>query len=171
MQKSHPSPHEHILHEKGGSGRIRAQHCHLGGQEASWGCSAGRLQHSAMVKARLRTQAIIAVQLLSLAWLFVTPWTAARQASLSFPISWSLLKLMSIELVVPDNHLVLCYLLLLLPSIFPSIRVFSSSSHQVARILELRLCISPCIEYSGLISFRIDWFNLLVVQGALKSLL
>ena len=168
MQKSHPSPHEHILHEKGGSGRIRAQHCHLGGQEASWGRSAGRLQHSAMVKARLRTQAIIAVQLLSLAWLFVTPWTAARQASLSFPISWSLLKLMSIELVVPDNHLVLCYLLLLLPSIFPSIRVFSNES--VLRIRwpmywSFSFSISPSNEYSVLISLGWTGWNSFQSKG------
>ena len=101
-------------------------------------------------------------------------WTAAHQASLSFTISWSLLKLISIESVVPSNHLILCRPLLLLPSIFPSIRVFSS---------ELALCIwwpkywsfsfsiSPSNECSGLISFRIDWFDLLAVQGTLKSLL
>ena len=101
-------------------------------------------------------------------------WTAACQASLSFTISWSLLKLMSIESVMPSNHLILCHPLLLLPSIFPSIRVFSK---------ELALCIrwpkywsfsfsiSPSSDYLGLISFRIDWFDLLAVQGTLKSLL
>ena len=106
--------------------------------------------------------------------IFVTPWTTPHQASLSFPISWSLLKLMSIELVMPSSHLTLCHPLLLLPSIFPSIRVLSN---------ELALCIrkpkywsfsfsiSPSNEYSGLISFRSDWFDLLAVQGTSKSLL
>ena len=104
----------------------------------------------------------------------MTPWTAALQASLSFTISRSLLKLMSIEFVMPSNHLILCRPLLLLPSIFPSIRVFSNES-----VLHIRwskywtfsFSISPFNEYSGLISFRIDWFNLLAVQGTLKSLL
>ena len=104
----------------------------------------------------------------------VTPWTAARQASLSITNSWSLLKLMSIELVMPSNHLILCHPLLLLPSVFPSIRVFSNES-----VLHIRwpkywsfsFSISPSNEYSGLISFRIGWFDLLAVQGTLKSLL
>ena len=111
-------------------------------------------------------------QSLSRAQLLVTPWTAARQASLSFSISRSLLKLMSIELVMPSNHLILYHPLLLLPSIFPSIRVFSSES-----ILHIRWpkywsfsIISPSNEYSGLIFFRIDSFILLSVQGTLKSL-
>ena len=106
--------------------------------------------------------------------LFVTPWTAAHQASLSITISQNLLKLMSIESVMPSNHLILCRPLLLPPSIFPSIRVFSN---------ELVLCIrwpkywsfsfniSPSSEYSGLISFRMDWLDLLTVPGTLKSLL
>ena len=110
---------------------------------------------------------------LSCVWLFVTPWTAAHQASLSIINSQSLLKLLSIELVMPSNHLILCCLLLLLPSIFPSIRVFSSES-----VLHIRwpnywsfsFCISPSNEYSGLISFRIDWLDLLEVQRTLKSL-
>ena len=116
------------------------------------------------------------VQSLSRVHLFATPWTAAPQASLSITNSLSLLKPMSIESVMPSNHLILCRPrpLLLLPSIFPSIRVFSS---------ELALCIrwpkhwsfsfsiSPSSEYSGLISFRIDWFDRLAVQGTLKSLL
>ena len=112
------------------------------------------------------------VQLLSHVWLFETPWTTAHQASLSFTISWSLLKLMSIELVMPSNHLILCRPLLLPPSIFPSIRVFSNES-----VLRIRwpknwnFSIHPSTEYSGLISFRIDWLDLLVVQGSLKSLL
>ena len=104
----------------------------------------------------------------------VTPWTAARQASLSITNSWSLLKLMSIELVMPSNHLILCHPLLLLPSVFPSIRVFSNES-----VLHIRwpkywsfsFSISPSNEYSGLISFRIGWFDLLAVQGTLRSLL
>ena len=115
---------------------------------------------------------VVIVQLLNHVWLFATPWTITHQASLSFTISWSLLKLMSTESVVPFNHLILCHPILLLPSIFPSIRVFSN---------ELALCIqwpeywsfriSPSNEYSGLISFRIDWFDLLAVQGSLKSFL
>ena len=113
------------------------------------------------------------VQSLSRVGLFATPWTAACQASLSITNSRSLLKLMSIELVMPSNHLIFCHPLLLLPSFFPSIRVFSnvSSSLQVARILSFSFRISPSNEYSRLISFRIDWLDLLAVQGTLKSLL
>ena len=114
------------------------------------------------------------MQLLSHVQLFVTPWTAAHQASLSITNAWSLLKLMSIESVMPSNHLILCCPLLLLPSIFPSIRVFSSES-----VLHIRwpkywsfsFSISPSNENSGLISFRMDWLDLLAVQGTLKSLL
>ena len=116
----------------------------------------------------------VAVQLLSCVWLFVTPWTAARQASLSFTISQSLLKLMSIELVMPSNHLILCCPRLLLPSIFPSIRVFSNEPALRVRwpkYWSFNFSISPFHEYSGLISFRMDWFDLLAVQGTLKSLL
>ena len=103
-----------------------------------------------------------------------TPWTAARQASLSITNSWSLLKLMSNVLVKPSNHLILCRPLLLLPSIFPSIRVFSKES--VLHIMwpkywSFSFSISPSNEYSGLISSKMDWFDLLAVQGALKSLL
>ena len=114
------------------------------------------------------------VQLLSHVQLFATPWTAAHQASLSITNSWSLPKLTSIELVMSSNQLILCCPLLLPPSIFPSFRVFSNESgflHQVAKVLELQLQLSPSNEYSGLISFRIDWFDLLVVQGTLKTLL
>ena len=106
--------------------------------------------------------------------LFETSWTAARQASLSFTISWSLLKLMSIESVMSSNHLILWCPLLLLPLIFPSITVFSNESGLHIRWPEYwnsSLSISPYNEYSGLISFRIDWFDLLAVQGMLKSLL
>ena len=105
---------------------------------------------------------------------FATPWSAAHQASLSITNSWSLLKLMSVESVMPSNHLILCHALLLLPSIFPSIRVFSCES-----VLHIRwpkywsfsFSISPSNEYSRLISFRMDWLDLLAVQGTLKSLL
>ena len=95
-------------------------------------------------------------------------------ASLSIIISWSLLKLMSIELVMPSNHLILCHPLLLLPSIFPSIRVFLNEStlhHQVAQVLEFQLQHQSSNEYSGLISFRMNWLDLPAVQGTLKSLL
>ena len=114
------------------------------------------------------------VQSLSCVLLFVTPWTAACQASLSITNSWSLLKPMSIESVMPSNHLILCCPLLLPPSIFPNIRVFSNES--VLRIRwpkywSFSFSISPFNEYSGLISFRMDWLDLLAVQGTLKSLL
>ena len=114
------------------------------------------------------------VQSLSYVGLFLTPWTAALQASLSFGISLSLLKLRSIESVMPSNYLTLCHPLLLLPSIFPSIRVFSNESILCIRWLKywsFSFSISPSNEYSGLISFRMDWFDLLAVQGTLKSLL
>ena len=104
----------------------------------------------------------------------MTPWTAACQASLSITNSWSLLKLMSVTLVMPSNHLILCHPLLLPPSIFPSIRVFFSES--VLRVRwpkywSFSFSISPSNEYSGLISFRIDWLDLVAVQGTLKHLL
>ena len=116
---------------------------------------------------------ISSVQSLSHVWLSATPWTTARQASLSITNFWSLHKLMCIESVMASNHLILHWPLLLLPSILPSIRVFSSES-----VLHIRwpkywsfsFGISPCNEHSGLISFRIDWLNLLAVQGTLKSL-
>ena len=106
--------------------------------------------------------------------LFATPWTTACQASLSITNSWSLLRLMSIELVMPSNHLILCHPLLLLPSIFPSIRVFSNESALHIRwpkYWSFSFNISPSNEHSGLISFWIDWLDLLAVQGTLKSLL
>ena len=110
------------------------------------------------------------VQSLSRVQLFATPWTTAHQASLSITNSWSLLRLMFIKSVMPSNHLILRHPLLLLPSIFPSIRVFSSES--VLRIRwpkywSFSFSISPSNEYSGLISFRMDWLDLLGVQGAL----
>ena len=114
----------------------------------------------------------VIVQLLSRVRLLVTSLTAAHWASLSFTISWSLLKLMSFELVMSSNHLILCRPLLVLPSIFPSIRVLSNEL-----VLHIRcpkywsFSISPSNEYSGLISFRTDWLDLLAVQGTLKTLL
>ena len=112
------------------------------------------------------------VQLLSLVWLFATPWTAGHQASLSFTISQNLLKLMSIELVMPSNHLILCGPLLLPPSFFPSIRVFPHESALHTRWTKywsFSFSISPSNEHPGLISFRMDWLDLLAVQGTLKS--
>ena len=117
---------------------------------------------------------VTVIQRLSRVQLFVTPWTAARQAFLSTTMSWSLLKCMSIESVMLSNHLILCCLLVLLPSIFPSIRVFCNES-----VLHVRwpkyesfsFNISPSNEHSGLIFFGMDWFDLLAVQGSLKSLL
>ena len=111
------------------------------------------------------------VQWLSCVWLFVTQWTAAHQDSVFFTISWSLLRFVSIELM-PSNRLILCYSLLLLPSIFPSIKVFSNESALRIRWQKYwSFSISPSTEYLGLTFFRIDWFDLLVVQGTLKSLL
>ena len=115
---------------------------------------------------------VSSVQSLSLVRLFLTPLTAARQASMPITNSWSLLKLMSIESVMPSNHLILFHPLLLLPSIFPSIWIFSNES-----VLRMRwpkywsfsFSISPSNEHPGLISFRMDWLNLLAVQGTLKS--
>ena len=117
---------------------------------------------------------VVAVQLLSRIWLLVMPWTATCQAFPSFTISWSLLKLVSIELMMPFNYPSLCHHLLFLSSIFPSIRVFFNESTLLIRwpkYWSFSLSISPSNEYSGLISFRIDWFDLPAVQGTLKSLL
>ena len=112
------------------------------------------------------------VQLLSHVRLFETQWIVACQASLSFTISWSLLKLVSIEWVMPSNHLIFCHPRLLLPSFFPRIRVFSNESALHIRWTKYwSFSINSSSEYSGLISFRIYWFNLLAVQGTLKSLL
>ena len=122
---------------------------------------------------QVKILSVSSVQSLSHVQLFATPWTAARQASLSITNSQSLLNLMYIESVMLSNHLILCHHLLLLPSVLPSIRVFSSES-----VLHIRwpnywsfsFSISPSNEYSGLISFRIDWFDLLAVEGTFKSL-
>ena len=114
------------------------------------------------------------VQSLSRVQLFATPWTAAHQASLSITNSQSLLKLMSIKSVMPSNHLILCHPLLLLPSIFPNIRVFSNESALCIswpKYWSFSFNISPSNEHLGLISFRMDWLDLLAVQGTLKSIL
>jgi len=115
---------------------------------------------------------VVVVQSLSCVWLYATTWTAAHQASLFFTISQYLLKFIFFESVMLSNHLILFHHLLLLPSIFPSIRVFSNESNLCIR--QPKHCsfsTSPSNEYPGLISFRIDWFDLLAVQGTLKSLL
>ena len=125
------------------------------------------------VKAILHVS-VSSVQLLSRVQLSATPWTAACQASLSITNSWSLLKVMSIESVMPSNHLILCHPLLLLPSVFPSIRVFSNEAVLPIRwpkYWSFNFNISPSHEYLGLISFRIDWFDLLAAQETIKSLL
>ena len=117
---------------------------------------------------------VSSVQLLNRVQLSVTPWSAACQASLSITNSWCLLRLMFIELVMPSNHLILCCPLPFPPSIFPSIRVFSSESVLCIRwpkYWSFSFNISPSKEYSGLISFRMDWLDILAVQGTLKSLL
>ena len=117
---------------------------------------------------------VVINQSLSYVWIFAVPWTAAHQTSLSITISQNWLKLMSMKSVMPSNHLILCHPCLLPPSIFPSIRVFSNES-----VLHIRwpkywsfiFSISPSNEYSGLFSFRMDWLDLLAVQGTLKSIL
>ena len=117
---------------------------------------------------------LVVVQSLSHIWLFVTPWIAACEASLSITISWNLLKLMTIELVMPSNHFIFCHPLLLHPSILPSIRVFSNELALRIRwpkYWSFSFSISPSNEYSGPISFRTDWLDLLAVQGTVKSLL
>ena len=131
------------------------------------------LHLGASVSSSIRGVVILVVQSLSCVWLFATPWTAAHQASLSFTISWSLLKLMSIESVMPSNHRILCCHLLLLPLTFPSTGVFSKESALCIRWPKyccFSFSISPFIEHPGLISFRMDWLDLLAVQGTLKSL-
>ena len=130
------------------------------------------LKHWEVLLFHEEIKSISSVQLGSHVQLFATPWTTGCQDSLSITNSWSLFKLISIELVMPSSHLILCCPLLLLPSIFPSIRVFSKQS-----VLPIRwpkywsFSISPSNECSRLISFRIDWLDLLAVQGTLKSLL
>ena len=123
---------------------------------------------------RIVTVLFSSVQLLSCVQLFATPWAAACQASMSITNSWSLLKLMSIESVMPSKHLILCHPLLLQPSIFSSVRVFFNDSvicFKWPKYWSFSFSISPSNEYSGLISFRMDWLDLLAVQGTLKNLL
>ena len=123
---------------------------------------------------QMTTCTSFSVQLLNRVWFFVTPWTADLQASLSITNSQSWLKLLSIESVMPSNHLILCRPLLFLPSVFPSIRVFLNELAlriRWSKYWSFSFSISLSNEYSGLISFRIDWFGLLAVQGTLKSLL
>ena len=127
-----------------------------------------RVRHDWSNLAHTQTWTFCSVQLLGRVYLFVAPWTPARQASLFFTITRSLLKFMSLESLMLSNHLILCHPLLLLPSIFPSIRVFSC---QVAKVLELQLQHQSFHEYSEWISFKTDWFGLLAAQGTLKSLL
>jgi len=137
-----------------------------------WGPSTGNISFSRQVS--LCSLQFSSTLLLSCVQLFATPWNVAHKASLSITNSWDLLKLMSIESVMLSNHLLLCHPHLLLPSIFPSIRVFSKES-----VLHIRgpkywsfhFSISPSNEYWGLIAFRMDWLDLLVVRGSLKSLL
>ena len=134
-----------------------------------WTQDPGRLQ--SMQSKRIQFSSL---QSLSRVPLFATPWTAARQASLSITNSWSLLILKSIESVMPYNHLILCHHLLLPPSIFPSIRIFSNESvlrNRWPKYWSFSFSISPSHEYSGLISFRMDWLDPLTVQGTPKSLL
>ena len=138
-----------------------------------WHCqwSSGQCLSPAFKTKDSHTRMAVVVQSLSCVQLFATPWTTACQATLSFTISWSLLKLMPIESVMPSNHLIHCHPLLLLPSIFPRIKVFSNESALHIRWpkdLSFSFSISPSNEYSGLISFRIDWFDLLDIQ--VKSL-
>ena len=123
---------------------------------------------------KFKREILSSVQSLSHVWLFVTLWTTVCQASLSITNSWSLLKLMSIKLKMPSNHLIVYHPLLFMPSIFPSIRVFANELAFCIRwpkYWSFSLSISPSNGYSGLISFRIDWFDLLAIQGALRSLL
>ena len=135
--------------------------------------SALSLSHT-YTHAHTRTQRYSEVKSFSRVQLFATPWTTAHQASLSITKSWSLLKLMSIESMMPSNHLILCRALLFPPSIFSSIRVFSNELVLCIRwpkYWSFSFSISPSNEYSGLIPFRMDWFDLHAVQGTLKSLL
>ena len=133
-----------------------------------------KISHYPIPRGTQNTSVLIqfsSVQLLSRVWLFATPWTVARQASLSITNSWRLLKLMSIESVMPSNHIIFCRPILLLPSVFPSIRVFSNESALHIRwpkYWSFSFNTSPSNEHPELISFRMDWLDLLAVQGTLK---
>ena len=158
----------------GGAGSIPGWGAKI--QHASWPKNQNikQNQHCNKFNKNFKNGLLSSVQLLSHVWLFATPWTIACQASLSITNSQSSLKFMSIESVMPSNHLILCRSLLLLPSIFSSIRVFSNESALRIRwpkYWSFSFSISPSNEYSGLISFRMDCLDLLAVQGTLKSLL
>ena len=142
-------------------------------QQPLWPPLTWRNTHSGIIP-KCKFSLFSSVQSLSCVQLFATPWTAAHRASLSIINSWSSLKLVSIESVMPSNHLILCRPLLLPPSVFPSIRVFSNESVLCIRwpkYWNFSFSISPSNEYSGPISFRMNWLDLLAVQGTLKSLL
>ena len=153
-----------------------ATHCSILAWKTPWTEEPGKLQSMGPQRVghdSATSLFISSVQSLSCVWLFATPWTAANQASLSTN-SRSLFELVSIELVTPSNYLILHCSLLLLPSIFPSIRVFSNESVlciKRPKYWRFSFSISPSNEYSGLISFRMDWLDLLAIQGTLKSLL
>ena len=145
--------------------------------QAAWSAFTGLLQSLGLLPWALRQQghshvpsAVVVFQLLSNIWLFMIPWTAAHLAPLSVTNSQSLLKLMSTESVMLSNHLILCHPLYLLPSVFPSIRVFSRKWALHIRYWTFCFSISPSNEYSGLISFRIDWFDLLMVLHVWSSI-
>ena len=130
------------------------------------------IHHRSLSRVPCTIQSFCSVESLSRVWLSVVPWTAAHQASLSITNSWSLLKLISIESVMPSKHLILCHPLLLLLSIFPSIRVFSNESVLCMRwpkYWSFSFSIRTSNEHSGLISFRMDWLDLFAVQGTFKS--
>ena len=133
------------------------------------------MSHNFLLKTRhFKWFVVVVVQSLSSVWLFATPWTTACQASLSITNCWCLPKPMSVESVMPSNHLILCHPLLFLPPIFPSIKVFSSESALCIRwpkYWSFSFNISPSNEHPGLISFRMDWLDLLALQRTLKSLL
>ena len=152
-----------------------------GGLQPVWSQESDMNKHACQAKCQktnttlsIHYTSISSVQSLSCVWLFETPWTAALQASLSFTISQSLLQLMPIESVMPSNHFILCYPLLILPLIFLSIRVSSNESAlhiKWSKYWSFSFSLSPSNEHPGLNSFRVNWLNLLVVQGTLKSLL
>ena len=139
-----------------------------------WQVDSLPLSHQGSTSCTFFHEVFSSVQSLSCVWLFATPWITARQTSLSITNSWSSLKLMSIESVMPSSHLILCRPLLLLPPIPPSIRIFSNESIRCMRwpkYWSFSFSISPSNEHPGVISFRMDWMDLLAVQGTLKSLL
>ena len=159
---------------KGCNGRFSTRGCSRHQRTLPTGSHSEGAEKLLLVKRKLGFLPFSSVQLLTPVRFFATLCTAASQASLSITNSWSLLKLMSIDSVMPSNHLIPCHPLLLLPSIFPSIRAFSNESALHIRwpnYWSFSISISPSNEYSGLISFRMDWLDLFAVQETLKSLL